>query len=254
MARQLADVMHYFLDEPAGRAPAGPPLVAVPIREKDVLRACFVWNLAVEVGRAGPRSAVLVPADGGFASARELLPEPPVGGALAPDLVVTPARDPSALAREARSLADAAGRRALSFVLVPAWWIEPGVATGGLFRWTLLFATPEAEDRAAAEELAVRVSALDPNARLGVTIHGVASLREAALAFRALAARVEPRIGRPLVSYGLLLDELLLYRDASEGRAVGLARPQSRAARALADAGELLLADARSAPGGASLP
>ena len=60
MARELGDVLHYFLDERPGdpemsaaRAPpnSAPPMIAVPLGASDVVRAAFVWNLAVEIAR-----------------------------------------------------------------------------------------------------------------------------------------------------------------------------------------------------------
>jgi hypothetical protein len=82
---------------------------------------------------------------------------------------------------------------------------------------------------------------------VGVTLHGVGTVAEARGAFERLAARSGPELRARLWSYGVLLDDLDVYRGLAEGRAVGLARPQSRAARALADVARLLLDDARGA-------
>ena len=73
MARELADVADYFLPRISAGPPRGPlaapplpsrdveplrasrpaalPIVAVPVGDRDVVRAAFVWNLAVEVAR-----------------------------------------------------------------------------------------------------------------------------------------------------------------------------------------------------------
>jgi MinD-like ATPase involved in chromosome partitioning or flagellar assembly len=48
-----------------------------------------------------------------------------------------------------------------------------------------------------------------------------------------------------LCSYGLLVDDLHVYRAIVAQRPIGLAHPQSPAARALRDVAELLLGDAR---------
>ena len=82
MPRDLADVADYFLPQaaPAQGAPAGNtragsglpqaerlgrpaalPIVAVPVGERDVVRAAFVWNLAVEVARLGGSATLLAP-------------------------------------------------------------------------------------------------------------------------------------------------------------------------------------------------
>ena len=72
MPRDLGDVLHYFIPEagpearsdpgpaaepvpPAGRPQAGraSSIVALPVEDADVLRAAFVWNLAVEAARLG---------------------------------------------------------------------------------------------------------------------------------------------------------------------------------------------------------
>jgi hypothetical protein len=79
---------------------------------------------------------------------------------------------------------------------------------------------------------------------VGVTLHGVATVAEARAAFERLAALAGPGLRGALSSYGVLLDDLDVYRGLAEGRAVGLARPQSLAARALADVARLLLGDA----------
>ena len=73
-----------------------------------------------------------------------------------------------------------------------------------------------------------------------MTVHGVRSIEEARWTFLELAASCEQELGRPLTSYGLLLDDLDVYRGIVERRAVGLCRPRSRAARALRDVARLL--------------
>lgn len=240
MARALADVLHYFLDEAPRDAGPAVPLLAVPLADGDALRAAFVWQLAVELARAGARPAVALPA---AALARELAPDPPPGGALAPEVLRVPAADPVALADAALALRREP-RRGPVLALVPPAWIGAG-APAPLLGWTLLFATPEPDALDAAATLAARVAAAAPGARVGATLHGVESVAEARAAYEALALRCAARVRGGLWSYGLLLDDLDVYRGLAEGRAVGLARPQSRAARALADVARLLLEDAR---------
>ena len=71
--RDLSDVLHYLIPEagdPGGadersenRArPAALPLVALPIGDRDVVRAGFAWNLVVEVARLGGSVSLVAPA------------------------------------------------------------------------------------------------------------------------------------------------------------------------------------------------
>jgi hypothetical protein len=243
VARELADVIHYFLeDTPAGRSPEA-PLVACPVGEKEAVRLAFVWNLAVELARSGVRPSLVVPEG---TSVRDLLPAPAVGGVLAPELVLSPARTLADFARDARGPRGSRGPReeAVRLAVVPAEWVRGGGAAG-LLAWTLLFATPEPDDLEATQALAARVAAAEPGAEVGVVLHGVESVAESRAAFGQLAGRFEAEYGRPLRSYGLLLDDLLVYRAVVERRPVVLSHPQSLAARALADVARLLLGDLR---------
>jgi hypothetical protein len=241
LPRELADVIHYFLDDVRSR----PSLVAVPVGEKDAVRLALLWNLAVELGRSGTRVSLLVPE---AAAARELLPSPAVGGVLAPELVLSGARCLADLARDARP----EGRDgALRLAVVPAEWVGAPGAAAGLLAWTLLFATPDPPGLEATGVLAERIAALDPGAEVGVTLHGVESVEQARSAFERMAGRFEAATGRALRSYGLLLDDLLVYRGAVERRPVVLSHPQSLASRALADVARLLLVDARGGSSGA---
>ena len=74
-----------------------------------------------------------------------------------------------------------------------------------------------------------------------MTIHAVRSIDQARAAFDALVSALEPELRDRLVSYGLLLDDLDIYRAIVNRRPVGIIHPQSRAARALADVARLLL-------------
>jgi hypothetical protein len=240
VARELADVIHYFLDEPGGGARPGAPLLALPVAEKQAVRLAFVWNLAVELARTAGRPSLLVPEG---SSVHDGLPAPAVGGVLAPELVLSAARSLSGLARDARPPARTSRGDSLRLAAVPAEWVaaDPG---SPLLAWTLLFATPDPADLDASLELAIRVARGSPSAEVGVTLHGVESVAEARAAFVSLAGRFEAELGRPLRSYGLLLDELLVYRAAVERRPVVLSHPQSLAARSLADVARLVVSDA----------
>jgi hypothetical protein len=128
---------------------------------------------------------------------------------------------------------------------VPPAWLQADGEGAGLLGWTLLFTRPDGRDLARSHALVERVLAVAPDARIGVTVHGVGSIEEARDAFDAFIAMASPADSRrPLLSYGLLVDDLDVYRAIANRRAVGVSHPQSRAARALADVASLLLEDA----------
>ncbi|HVH07777.1 MAG TPA: hypothetical protein VNE71_17425, partial [Myxococcota bacterium] len=190
MARELADVIHYFLDD-AGDDRAAPPLLALPIGEKEPLRLAFVWNLAVELARRGVRPSLHVPE---ASSLRDLLPAPAVGGVLAPELVLCGARTLPDFQRDVARAARPARGDALRLGIVPCEWVaEPADARAAadLFRWTLLFAAPDPTDLEAVGDLAARLSDAVPGGVLGVTIHAVESVAEAKGAFERLAGPFE---------------------------------------------------------------
>jgi len=92
LPRDLDDVIHHFLPPngngrpsnsvgggPLTERPAALPIVSVPIGDRDVVRAAYAWNLAVEIARRGASATLLAPAD---AEPSPLWPEPgrgPVG-------------------------------------------------------------------------------------------------------------------------------------------------------------------------------
>ncbi len=250
MARELGDVLHYFLDEDGEervpRERAALPLLTVPLGERDVVRAAFVWNLAVEIARTGASATVIACHTDGT----EALWPAPGAGPAGTELVLCGARDAAELAETAREIAGARARgRAkpgLVLVCVPSEWLADGAPPRGLPRWSLLFATPDPRELRASQALAERLLRASPDARVGVTVHGVASIAEARSAFERLAAETERELGRGLLSYGLLLDDLSVYRAIVSLRPIGLAHPQSRGARALADVARLLMEDAPS--------
>jgi hypothetical protein len=222
LPRDLGDVLDYLLPvseasetpaEPSDPAPRPPddarpgpqrppalPIVAVPIGGRDVVRAAFAWNLAVEVARLGGSAALVAPRE---AKTALLWPDPGRG----------PVESP------------ADGR--------------------ALLRWVLLFTSLEPRDLMETYGLAKRLLSVSAACRVGITVHGVRHIQEAAQAFDLLAGVSARNLGRPLVSYGLLLDDLQVYRAIVSRRPIGIEHPQSRAARALSDVARLLLEDAR---------
>ena len=266
MPRDLADVADYFLprSSPTSRAPraalplnpgeaeparasrpAALPIVAVPVGERDVVRAAFVWNLAVEVARLGASATLVAPSP---AEPSPIWPEPgpgPVGA----EVVLAPAQGLAQLHRAALDLAVAraadSAEGGLVLVRVPPAWLGRAVEGRALLRWVLLFATTERVDLMETYGIAKRVLAVSHEARVGVTIHGARHVVEAQSAFLRLAGVAARHLGRDLTSYGLLVDDLHIYRAIVSQRPIGLEHPQSRAARALRDVARLLLEDAR---------
>ncbi|MCR9097563.1 MAG: hypothetical protein NXI30_25375 [bacterium] len=275
MPRDLADVLHYFLpeleegegiaeaDAPAPEAPEAPalpptestdrgptppplPVLGLPIGERDVVRAALAWNLAVETARLGASTTLLVP-DGDRGS--PLWPEPGVGP-LGCELLFCPAKDLRGLYETAAELASRQARQArhggIVFVRIPPDWLEEQGTGGESMRWMLLLSGARPRDLDDTAGLARALYARHPALELGVTLHGVESIAEARAAFDVLARRTEAESGRPLISYGLLVDDLHVYRAIAAQRPIGLAHPQSPAARALMDVARLLYEDARS--------
>lgn len=266
MPRDLADVADYFLprsnpgvrapvaatglppgdaEPPRASRPAALPIVAVPVGERDVVRAAFVWNLAVEVARLGASATLVAPS---LAEPSPIWPEAGTGPVGA-EVVLAPAEG---LAQLHRAALDHAVARAadsadggLVLVRVPPAWLGRAADGRALLRWVLLFATTERSDLMETYGLAKRVLATSHEARVGVTIHGARRVVEAQGAFLHLAGVAARHLGRDLASYGLLVDDLHIYRAIVSQRPIGLEHPQSRAARALRDVARLLLEDAR---------
>jgi hypothetical protein len=220
--------------------------VALPIGERDVVRAAFAWNLAVEVARLGGSGTLVAPIQ---AETALLWPEPgrgPVGS----ELVAAPAAGLGELYRAALDVAVARAADATAggivLVRVPPRWLETPDDGRALLRWVLLFASIEPRDLVDTYGLAKRLVGAGNPCRVGVTIHGVRKLDEAEQAFDLLAGVAARHLKHSLVSYGLLLDDLHVYRAIVSRRPIGIEHPQSRAARALRDVARLLLEDARS--------
>lgn len=264
MPRDLGDVLHYFLEDPTSggsstrrrprpdRPPVPPtavlPLIAVPLGDQDVVRAALVWNLAVELARGGCNASVVAPAG---AETEALWPEPG-RGPLGAELVLTFAEDLGALARSARDVAStaASSEHGLILVRVPPDWLTKAADAPDLFAWTLLLTSPDQEDLLETYAVAKRLLEANPSARIGVTVHGPRSVAEAREAFDQLDHAARRHLGRALSSYGLLIDDLHVYRAIVSRRPVGLTSPRAGATKALQEVASLLLSDARGTPHG----
>jgi hypothetical protein len=225
--------------------PAALPIIALPIGDQDVVHAAFAWNLVVEVARLGANATLLAPADPAAASLW-----PPAGlGPVGAKLELVGAANLRELNRAAL---DAAVSRAADatnggviLVRVPPAWLNGSSDGRALLRWVLLFAATESKDLRETYGLAKRVVRVGPTPRIGITIHGARRIEEAERAFSRLADTAQRHLGHSVVSYGLLVDDLQIYRAIVAHRPIGLEHPQSRAARALRDVAQLLLDDAQ---------
>ncbi len=230
--------------------PAALPIITLPIGDRDVVRAAFAWNLAVEIARFGGNVTLVAPADG---TESPLWPAPG-RGPLGSQLALVQARDMGELNRAALDIA--VSRTAESadggivIVRVPPEWMNRPSGSRALLRWVLLFASPESSDLREAYALAKWIVQAGHATRVGVTIHGARRIGDAERAFARISATALRHLRHSLVSYGLLVDDLHIYRAIVAQRPIGLEHPQSRAARALRDVARLLLEDARNHPVG----
>ncbi len=245
MARTLGDVLHHFAPElgptdprPAASDDAPPPrVVAVALERGDLLRAAVLWNLAVETARAGAACEALVPVG-------TMTEAPGDAAPLGVGLIAAAPEPGETLADVARQRAAAAPRAGSEQRRVAMVGVQAADA-GGLCAsvdLALLVCGCDAASRSRAESVGrhlLRSGAPPP----GIVIHGAHTLDEARRAFEAVACPLEHVAGEAIPSYGLLVDDLALYRSVVERRPVGLARPQSPAALALADVAALVAAD-----------
>jgi hypothetical protein len=239
VARQLADVLDCFLDD-AAAAPAGAARCLALVAEPDeLLGVAFLWNLAHELTRRGTSVAWV-----SALSDEELLP-----GDATPGLtrVLAPVDELAGLAsavREAGAKLRAGRAPELVLTRVPPAWLAPEPGAQELLGWTLLLAGPDAERRDEARLRSRRIADAFPGARIGVTVHGVRSVHEAQTTYDALARELAAP-GAELWSYGLLLEDHLLYDALLARRPLTQQRPDSRAAHALRDVARLLHEDWR---------
>ncbi|MBW2716470.1 MAG: hypothetical protein JRD03_10360 [Deltaproteobacteria bacterium] len=225
--------------------PAALPIIALPIGDEDVVHAAFAWNLVVEAARLGASATLLAPADPAAASLW-----PPSGrGPVGARLELVRAENLRELNRAALDVAvsRAAEARNGGVILarVPPAWVNGASDGRALLRWVLLFAATESKDLRETYGLAKRIVRVGQGSRIGITIHGARRIEEAERAFSRLADTAQRHLGHSIVSYGLLVDDLHIYRAIVAHRPIGLEHPQSRAARALRDVAKLLLDDAQ---------
>ncbi|MDG2050866.1 MAG: hypothetical protein P8M78_11955 [Myxococcota bacterium] len=226
----------------AGRASL--PVLALPIGDQDVLRAAFAWNLTVEMARLGARALLVTPEFDEPSPLWPELAERPLGA----ELIKIPDRDPQNIMAHVSHLAStrapANQRGGLIVLRVPPTWLRQPAAVRPCLRWTLLFSTAHRNDLRETYALGKLISQVCPEARLGLTIHGVDRREQAEKSYARVALAFQRHLRRELLSYGLLVDDLLVYRTIVAQRPIGLCHPQSMAARALRDVAVTLLEDA----------
>ncbi len=230
---------------PRRNRPAALPVLAVPVDERDVVRAALAWNLVVEVARLGGGATLLAPTGE--------TPSP-----IWPDAGPGPVGSSVVLVRAGglpefnRAALDVAVSRAAEepdggvvVACVPPAWLHTMSGERTLQRWVLLFCSTDRRDLLESYAVAKRVLLSGEETRVGVTIHGARRIADAERAFHHVADVSLRHLGRTLSSYGLLVDDLHIYRAIVARRPIGIEHPQSRAARALRDVARMILEDAR---------
>jgi hypothetical protein len=262
MPRELGDVLHYLLPEAEPRASERPTalpaacadeptagsaasLVCVPLTPHDVVRGALLWNLAVEASRQGAQVTLVAPSE-----ARCAPWLPAARGPLGLEVQKVEADALAAFApsaeQAARRAAARGGEVALALAAVPSAWLH-GDAQPVSLDGVLLLARPDERELLETWAALEAVATWAPGARIGASVFGVRSLADARRAFEGLATLAELELQRELVSYGVLIDDVHLSRSIVSQRPIGLERPGSAAARALADVASMLIEDARGA-------
>lgn len=234
------------------------PVLGLAIGDRDVVRAALAWNLAIETARLGGTTVILAPEED---RGSPLWPEAGIGP-LGTELLFCPAKDLRGLYEAAADLAQQraqqrtqqrtqqrAGqppRGGIIFVRIPPAWLEAQDELPDVLRWVLMLSGSSDRELDESLSLCARLLARHPKIEIGVTLHGVQSIAEARSAYEILARRAQTDLGLFLISYGLLVDDLHVYRAIAAQRPIGLAHPQAPAARALMDVARLLYEDARS--------
>ena len=215
MARQLGDVLHYFLDDappptPMAEERRASSTVAAPFLSDDTLRGAMLRALADEFRALGVDARVATNAMQG--------PDP---------------KEP----------AQPAPGESLVLMHVPtdqSW--DESVRDHLGHCW--LAVANDAEGRRELLSVADRVFGTREDAHIGVTVRAASGLGTARDAFDGLAELFEARFARPLLSYGLVVGERALYRSRSRDLDFGdEAGSCARAARTLRDVALLLRGD-----------
>lgn len=246
MPRDLGEVLHWFLDDPAARPSPGAPARTgeVPprtfllgIASRDVLRAAFAWNLAAALAERSRDAVLVVPERDALASRRP--------GARGGRIRVTA---PGLRALTAASHQEAE-RGVPVLVCLDPESLEARSTASPPARHALAFAAPDDVWSGRTLDQLSACAAAWPALELGAIVHGISRRALARQLFEELAGEVRARLGRELLSYGWLLDDLDVYRSVVEERPVIESRPGSRAALALRDVAGWLHGDGEARQG-----
>ncbi|MAJ60559.1 MAG: hypothetical protein CBC48_11370 [bacterium TMED88] len=225
------------------------PVLALPIGDQDILRAAFAWNLTVEMARLGARALLVSPELDEPSPLWPDLREKPLGA----ELIKVPHLNPQGVITQVNRLAStrnpAHQRGGIILLRIPPTWLRQPAEVRDCLRWTLLFSTARPDDLREAYALGKLVTQVCPQAQLGLTIHGVDRRDQAENSYQRVALAFQKHLHRELLSYGLLADDLLVYRTIVAHKPIGLCHPQSIAARAMRDVASTLLEDARKIAG-----
>ena len=225
------------------------PVLGLPIGDQDVLRAAFAWNLTVEMARLGARAILVSPELDDPSPLWPDLLEKPLGA----ELVKIPDANPQSVMTQVKRLTSTRHathqRGGLVLLRIPPTWLRQPAEVRDWLRWTLLFSTARADDLRETYALGKLVTQVCPQAQMGLTIHGVDRREQAENSYQRVALAFQRHLHRDLLSYGLLVDDLLVYRTIVAQRPIGLCHPQSIAARAMRDVASILLEDARKIAG-----
>jgi len=264
LPRDLGDVLDFFLPEsqpsitkrtgslvtavktPTQRSASAPlPVLALPMDPGDVLRAALAWNLTVEIARLGGQATLVTRHD---RHASPVWPEPG-RGPLGAELVQPDVEGLDGLLEAASEAANPRGGTSreggLVLLCAPLPWLRRPSGLDPALRWALLFSRTEPRELLETYALIKALLQRADPPRVGLTIHAASSIDAAKRAFSRVADVSHRHLGRSPVSYGLLVDDLHVYRAIVARRPIGLEHPQSPAARALRDVAQLLLTDAR---------
>jgi hypothetical protein len=226
------------------------PLAALPISDHEIVRASLISSLAVEIAALGGDVTILTPAT---PNAVNLFPTDLFSDRLFPDQIsettrtrvrMTQAEDLASLHRDAVELAEACqadkNQAGVVLVRIPPLWLRGADHASELLEWMLLFTSPDQRNLENTYALAAMVLKENPTAEIGITVHGAKDRRDAEMAFGRLARNVEQQLGSNLASYGLLVEDLDIYRALVGGTTVGRAYPGSLSAQTLRAAAKLV--------------
>ena len=242
MPRQLGDVLHYLIPEAAPpstqAASKRNPLVIIPIEADDPVRSAISWNLAFELARTGKPWQLIIPDVGASHSHWPLgrsqppsVPNQKIDAHTWEELEQHCAANPSATGG------------ASNLAALPPDWIRAANARFQEDDLLLLFATPDTRNLMEQFALAKSAATQAHRPQLGLCIYAAKSRHEAELAFHRFHSATQKHLEISTQSYGMLFEEVQIYRAIVEQQPVGLSHPHSLASKALRNVAALIASD-----------